>query len=212
MPIAHVTTGVTLEEYTEEQRLLAGAGESFPGRLAQVCFGEPDNLTVVTVYESTEDRDAFGEKVLAQLGIAARPGDRTEQLHRMSLDPVQCVQEPVRGLLDNAPWPVRRCVGALNSGDTQRLLDFFPDGVPLSHNGSVFAGRAGIREFCDREMVGANGYLDVRQVSRSGETVVVAGPYHSQRLNGPHRFVFSVKADRITALALENDPEPAWLS
>lgn len=212
MPIAHVTTGVTLDEYTEEQRLLAGAGESFPGRLMRVCFGEPGNLTVVTVYESIEDRDAFGEKVLAQLGIEARPGDRTEQVHQVRLDPVQCVQQPVRELLDRAPWPVRRFVGALNSGDTQRLLDFFPEGVRLSHSGDAFGGRAGIREFCDRELIGAGGYLDVRQVSRSGDTVVVAGPYHSQRLNGPLRFVFTVEQDRITELALENDREPAWQS
>jgi hypothetical protein len=212
MPIAHVVTGVTLDEYTEEQRLLAGAGESFPGRLTQVCFGEPNDLTVVTVYESTEDKDAFGEKVLAQLGIAARPGERAERVHRMLVDPVQCVQEPVRELLDQAPWPVRRCIGALNSGDTQRLLDFFPDGVWLSHDGNVFGGRAGIREFCDRELIGPGGYLDVRQVSRSGDTVVVAGPYHSQRINGSVRFVFTVEHDRITGLALENDQEPAWRS
>jgi hypothetical protein len=205
MTIAQVTTGITLDEYTEEQQLVA---ESFPGRLLRVCFGDPDNLTVVTVFESTEDKDAFGEK----LGIAARPGDRTEQVHGFLLDPVQCVQEPVRDLLDQAPWPVRRCIGALNSGDTQRLLDFFPDGVRLSHGGTVFGGRAGVREFCDRELIGANGYLDVRQVSRSGDTVVVAGPYHSQRLNGPLRFVFTVEHDRITGLTLENDPEPAWRS
>ena len=222
MAIAQVTTGVTLDEYTREQRLLAEAGEGFPGRLMQVCFGDPGNLTIVTVYESTEDRDAFSEKVLSpildQLGIrdtiATRPGfgDQAEQLHSVMIDPVQNVQAPMRALLDQAPWAVRRVIGAINTGDTERLLDFFPAGVRLLDAGDVYSGRAQIREFSDRELIGVRGYLDVRQIVRHEDMVTVAGPYHSQRYNGPVRFVFTVVADEITELSLEIDKEPAWLS
>lgn len=222
MAIAQVTTGVTLDEYTKEQRLLAEAGEGFPGRLMQVCFGDPGNLTIVTVYESTEDRDAFSEKVLSpildQLGIkdtiAARPGfgNQVEQLHNVMIDPVQNVQAPMRELLDEAPWAVRRVIGAINSGDTERLLDFFGERARLLDAGEVYHGRARVRELSDRELIGVKGYLDVRQIVRHEDTVTVAGPYHSQRFNGPARFVFTVVDDEITELSLESDKEPAWLS
>lgn len=220
MAIAQITSGVTLDEYQREQRLLAEHGESFPGRLLQVCFGDPDNLTILTVYESVEDRNAFSATVLSpildKLGIevAGRPGfgNRVEEVHKVMVDPVQCVQAPVRALLDQAPTAVRRFVGALNAGDTERLLGFFPDGVRLLDAGKVFSGRDQVREFSDRELIGVHGYFDVRQVTRDGETVVVAGPYHSGRYNGPARFVFTVRDGKITELSLESDPEPAWLS
>jgi hypothetical protein len=197
MAIAQITTGVTLDQYDKEQRLIAETGEEFPGRLLQVCFGDPDNLTVVTVYESTADTAIL---------------DQTEHVHGIMLDPVQNVQAPARALLDQAPWAVRRVIGAINSGDTQRLLDFFPEEVRLLESGEVFSGRARIREFSDRKLIGAKGYLDVRQVARHEDTVTVAGPYHSQRFNGPVRFVFTTADDRIIELSIENDQEPAWLS
>lgn len=220
MTIAQITTGVTLDEYQREQRLLAEHGESFPGRLMQVCFGDPDNLTILTVYESVEDRDAFSSTVLSpildKLGIdvAGRPGfgNRVEQVHKVMVDPVQTVHAPARALLDQAPTAVRRLIGALNAGDTERLLGFFPNGVRLHDAGKVFSGRDQISEFSDRELIGVNGYLDVRQVTRDGDTVVVAGPYHSGRFNGPARFVFTVQDGKITELSLESDKEPAWLS
>jgi len=154
-------------------------------------------LTIVTVHESTEDRDEFRDKVLSPI---------LDQLR-----PVQKVQA-VRALLDQAPWAVRRVIGAINSGDTGRLLDFFPEGVRLLDDGKVLSGRAQVREFSDRELIGVKGYLDVRQVVWHENTATVAGPYHSQRFNGSVRFVFTVVADEITELSIERDREPAWLS
>jgi SnoaL-like domain len=126
-----------------------------------------------------------------------------------------CLLEKVqaaRALLDQAPWAVRRVIGAINSGDTQRLLDFFPEGVRLLASGEEFVGRARVREFSDRELIGAKGYLDVRQVACHEDTVTVSGPYYGHRFTGPVGFVFTVEAGRITELSIENTQESAWLS
>ena len=67
MAVVEVTTGVTLEQYlTVKQRVKERHGP-VAGRLLQVCYGEGEDLRIVTVYESEADYDAFTEGVLAKV-------------------------------------------------------------------------------------------------------------------------------------------------
>ena len=67
-------TSMTAEMYDNAVRLLEEAGETFPpdGCDYHVCFGPKDNLVVSEIWDSREQLEAFGERlmpVLAKAGI-----------------------------------------------------------------------------------------------------------------------------------------------
>ena len=68
---------MTSQEYDETVRRLEEAGNFPPDGLAyHVCFGTDGNLRVSEIWDSKEQLDAFGERlmpVLAQVGI--NPGE-----------------------------------------------------------------------------------------------------------------------------------------
>lgn len=72
-------SGMTSEQYNSVGRKLQEAGDwPPPGMLAHVCFGSSGDLCVSEVWESREQQERFGEKllpVLQQEGIsmAAQP-------------------------------------------------------------------------------------------------------------------------------------------
>jgi hypothetical protein len=76
--VAHFTpTSLTTEQYDESVRRLEEAG-AFPpdGMDYHICFGTEGNLRVSEVYDSREQFEAFGERlmpILADIGI--EPGE-----------------------------------------------------------------------------------------------------------------------------------------
>jgi hypothetical protein len=76
--VAHFTpTSLTTEQYDESVRRLEEAGV-FPadGMDYHICFGTEGNLRVSEVYDSREQFEAFGERlmpILADIGI--EPGE-----------------------------------------------------------------------------------------------------------------------------------------
>jgi hypothetical protein len=68
-------THLTTEQYDESIRRLKEMGEWLPDGLEKhVCFGDGDNLNVSEIWDSPEQLQAFGEKlmpVLADIGIEA---------------------------------------------------------------------------------------------------------------------------------------------
>jgi hypothetical protein len=66
---------LTREQYDESVRRLTEMGEWLPEGLDyHVCFGEGENLKVSEIWDSPEQLQAFGEKlmpVLAEIGIEA---------------------------------------------------------------------------------------------------------------------------------------------
>ena len=68
------TTSLTKEKYDETNRLLEEAGVDFPpeGLDYHVCFGQDGDLKVSEIWDSREQLEAFGEKlmpILRQAGI-----------------------------------------------------------------------------------------------------------------------------------------------
>ena len=54
-------TGMNTEKYADTLKRLETAGAGQPdGQLCHVCFGDPENLSVVDVFESRETLEAFG--------------------------------------------------------------------------------------------------------------------------------------------------------
>ncbi len=68
------TISLTKEKYDETNRAIEEAGLEFPpeGLDYHVCFGEDGNLKVSEIWDSREQFEAFGEKlmpVLTQAGV-----------------------------------------------------------------------------------------------------------------------------------------------
>jgi hypothetical protein len=70
-------TSVTVQKYDESIRRLEQGGDWPPDGLEyHVCFGSDDNIRVSEIWDSQEQFDAFGERlmpILADMGI--EPGE-----------------------------------------------------------------------------------------------------------------------------------------
>jgi hypothetical protein len=209
MAIVQITTGITLDEYRREQAILAEIGEKFPGRLLQVCYGDEDNLRIITLYESKEARDEFRNAVLApvlqQLGIAGdvakRANYRNEvaQVHKVIVDTDQ-YQETESGQVAQEQMleAARRFIDAINGRDTDGLLSIFSDGdVRFVDAGREFTDIGAIRDFSDRELIGVNGNFTMSRVERSPDVFSVFGHYRSDRYNGSVRFDFVLDGEKL---------------
>lgn len=95
------------------------------------------------------------------------------------------------------PEPVKGFINAVNAGDTERFLGFFPSDGLVNDWGREFRGHDAIRGWSDREFVGAKGTLTPTVVNRDGNAVTVDGDWASNHFTGPSRFVFIVDDDSV---------------
>ncbi len=65
-------TSLTAEKYDESTRMLEEAGVDFPpdGLDYHVCFGSEGNLRVSEIWDSREQFEAFGERLMPMLSKA----------------------------------------------------------------------------------------------------------------------------------------------
>jgi hypothetical protein len=68
---------MTDDKYAEVVRRLDAAGAGTPrGRIYHICYGRPDSLQFIDVYDSAQSMESFGRTlgpILQELGIEARP-------------------------------------------------------------------------------------------------------------------------------------------
>ena len=69
--------GATSAKYDEVIRRLTEIGQRVPdGQLYHICYGDPQRLQVIDVFESPAKLEAFGATlapILKELGIEAKP-------------------------------------------------------------------------------------------------------------------------------------------
>src|SRR4051794_35530418 len=66
--VRYTPAGMTAEQYDNVGKKLEDGGDWPPqGLLAHVCFGSPGNLRVSEVWESREQQEQFGEKLMPVL-------------------------------------------------------------------------------------------------------------------------------------------------
>jgi len=69
--------GATSARYDEVIRRLTDMGLRVPdGQLYHVCYGDPQRLQVIDIFESQAKLEAFGAKlmpILQELGVTAKP-------------------------------------------------------------------------------------------------------------------------------------------
>ena len=104
--------------------------------------------------------------------------------------------------MNDLPSPVAAALDAANANDTAAFLACFtPDGV-VDDWGREFHGPDEIREWSDREFIGAHVSLDVTAVERGGGATTVTATVGGHGFNGPSHFTFDVAGDRVTRMTI----------
>jgi hypothetical protein len=93
------------------------------------------------------------------------------------------------------PAPVARTIDAVNAGDTDAFLSEFTDDGWIDDNGRRFDGHDEMREWSDRELIGANTAFDVTGAEPDDDGVAVDIDVTSDGFNGPSRFLFDVDVE-----------------
>lgn len=103
----------------------------------------------------------------------------------------------------DVPEPVNGFIEAVNAGDTEAFLGYFPDDDGVVDDwGRQFRGHEEIRAWSDQEFVGAQGTLTANAVEVDGTVVTVDGHWASNHFTGDSRFVFVVAGDQVQELRI----------
>lgn len=77
MLVRFTPTSLTAEQYDESVRRLEGSGDFPPEGMAyHVCFGTDGDLRVSEIWDSQEQFEAFGERLMPMLAdVGIEPGE-----------------------------------------------------------------------------------------------------------------------------------------
>ncbi|GAA1983662.1 hypothetical protein GCM10009718_21210 [Isoptericola halotolerans] len=100
------------------------------------------------------------------------------------------------------PAPVASFVDAVNRHDEAGFLDAFTTDGVVDDWGRLFAGREAIKEWSDKEFIGARGTLTPEEVTVDGGSVTVVGDWRSNHANGRSSFAFDLDGDSITRMTI----------
>jgi len=92
---------------------------------------------------------------------------------------------------------------AINRGDTEAFLAFFPEDGVVEDWGRRFSGHAAIRGWSDKELIGAKGTLTIAKVlSASPEKVEVMTDWKSSFFSGTSKFTFTLEGGKVRELRI----------
>lgn len=92
---------------------------------------------------------------------------------------------------------------AINRGDTEAFLAFFPEDGVVEDWGRRFSGHAAICGWSDKELIGAKGMLTIAKVlSASPEKVEVMTDWKSSFFSGTSKFTFALEGGKVRELRI----------
>jgi SnoaL-like domain len=100
------------------------------------------------------------------------------------------------------PPPVDKLVEAINGGDTEAFLAFFSPNGAVEDWGRRFEGRAAIRRWSDKELIGAKGVMTVTKASVRGSKITMDADWKSNFYTGSGRFTFTIEGDKISEMRI----------
>jgi len=93
--------------------------------------------------------------------------------------------------------PIDKFVSAVNQGETETFLGFFPSDGVVEDSGHRFIGRDAIRRWSDREFIGVTGKMTVRSVKQKGNEISVTADWVSNFYTGPAVFLFVLEGELL---------------
>lgn len=100
------------------------------------------------------------------------------------------------------PEPVASFIDTVNAHDDQGFLDAFTTEGTVDDWGREFTGREAIKEWSDKEFIGATGVLTPEEVSVDGDQVTVIGDWRSTHANGRSSFTFEIAGEKLNRMTI----------
>jgi ketosteroid isomerase-like protein len=101
------------------------------------------------------------------------------------------------------PDPVARLLEAANRHDSDAFLACFTDDGVVDDWGREFAGAAAIRGWSDREFIGVNVALDVRETHEGSDgDMTIAADVGGDGFNGPSHFTFRLRDGLVSRMTI----------
>lgn len=103
---------------------------------------------------------------------------------------------------DPMPATLQRFIDTVNRGDADGFLAFFPPAGIVDDWGRRMVGHAAIREWSDREFIGAKGTLTPQKVRETRLGISLTADWASQFYSGVSRFVFVLDGEQIREMRI----------
>lgn len=101
------------------------------------------------------------------------------------------------------PTAIESLRQAINRGDTDAFLAFFPEDGVVEDWGRRFSGHAAIRGWSDKELIGAKGTLTITKVlSVSPQRVEVMTDWQSSFFSGTSKFTFTLDDGKVREMRI----------
>lgn len=100
------------------------------------------------------------------------------------------------------PSPIDRFVDAVNRHDQAAFLAFFPPTGVVDDWGRRFQGHAAIKQWSDKEFIGAKGTITPRDVSATGNVVRLEAGWKSSFFSGDSTFIFKIENGLIEEMRI----------
>ncbi|PJR08779.1 nuclear transport factor 2 family protein [Sinorhizobium meliloti] len=101
-----------------------------------------------------------------------------------------------------SPTVIDKVLAAVNSGNTNMFLDLFAEDGEVDDWGSIYRGRAEIKTWSDRELVGAKARLTIRAAQVHHDEVSMIVHIGDAGFRGLSRFAFTMEGDRIRRMTI----------
>lgn len=100
------------------------------------------------------------------------------------------------------PEPVARLLDAANDHDTDAFLASFTEDGVVDDWGREFAGSAAIREWSDREFIGADVIVTVTGTATHEDETAISAEVGGKGFNGPSHFTFTLGDGLVSRMTI----------
>lgn len=105
-------------------------------------------------------------------------------------------------ILATLPAPVRAFVTAINTGDTEALVDTMTADGYVDDWGRVLRGPDGVRSWAGSDAIGARAQMTILSAEVDGNTVSTRFSWSSNVFNGESDGIFTLDGDKLAGFRI----------